>query len=262
MYKDIATDYLHGVKNSFRIVHILLLLITDDKFRKVVFKIIKFNFLVHFLPLILIKFIYNIFGLSLFTLLYIINIPLNIFSSLFHFLHYTDLVNIVCVNADRSSNTMPAFDVIALTITLSIYQLIIYLATTFINFLFWDRLWFLAMGLNFLILAMYHSLYCFNNLWQYQKIDVAYRIDMHEKLWPYYLGYGTIATVIYLNTINNYMVGLYNLYIGIILCVPFLIPIKYPRKIVTYFSINLTIFSNLTVGILTISKRIFEFISK
>lgn len=264
MYKYIAQDFLNGILCSLKINLYITALINDNRLCKLTRKILKYNFLMHFLPYILFYVIKWQFNLNIMPVLDVLFCPINIFSFLFHLLHYIDLVNIVCVYSLKTSRTGSAIDALSLTITMSIYQLVIYLTTSIINIIFNGRLHLLAVLINFIILTIYHSFYCFNNLWQYKKINMFYRIDMHEKLWPFYVGYGIISTIIYLHLKNPIMLGIYNLYMVLIISIPFMIKVKYPKKEnnALYPKINLKIFSHMTGLIFEITKIIIENILK
>ena len=253
---EIVTDFLQGLLNSCRIDLIIKTAFVEPKLYRLLTKIIKYNFFLHWFPLILVQLIDYFFKIALFGFLYYANYPINIFSALFHLLHYMDLVNMICTKTSKTTNSMAALDTISLALTMTIYQLVMYLTTELIKFIFHDRLYIIALCLNFFILTMYHAFYCYNNLWQYKKIDMFYRIDMHEKLWPYYLGYSTIATFIYLCMRRSYVLGFYNLYMAVLISLPFLTTIKYPPKQNSYPAINLSIFSYITGCILAISKYI------
>ena len=99
---------------------------------------------------------------------------------------------------------------------------------------------------------------CFNNLWQHKKLSINCRIDMHEKLWPYYIGYGTIATIIYQYAETQYIYGLYNIYMAILISIPFLIEPIYPKKQIQYPSINLKFFSYIMKFVFNITKFLFR----
>ncbi|XWV26619.1 putative etoposide-induced protein 2.4 [Tupanvirus soda lake] len=258
MYKHIILDFFQGIVNSIRIDFFVKPLFDNTKLKKLVFKIIKYNALLHFIPYILVVILEWLLGVSLFNIFIYIICPVNIFSAMFHILHYMDLVNMVSSYSSKTSNTGAALDMLSMTITMTIYQLVIYLTTSIINIVFHDRLHILAIIINFAILTIYHSFYCFNNLWQYKKIEMFYRIDMHEKLWPFYVGYGLVSTIIYFYINNAIMLGIYNLYMTLAIALPFLMNTKYPKKDMPYPSINLFIFSYLTGFIFTLSKNILK----
>ena len=217
----------------------------------------------HVLPLLVFQ-IFNILTDSRIPVQYlfvIVNYPINIFSALFHLLHLRDLISIICTYSPKKLKSTITFNPISLAITMSMYQLTINLTTSIINLIFYDKFYLLAILLNFIILTVYYSFYCFNNLWQYNKKEMFYRIDMHEKLWPYYCGFGTIATIIYFNVANPYILGLYNMYMCLITTLPFLLTIRYPNADIKYPQINLTIFSYITNSMFIISKSVLRLFS-
>ena len=208
------------------------------------------------LPYLLFSFVGGLFGISLMTVLYILSYPINLFSALFHLFHYMDLLNMISVYCSKTSNTQKTLDALSMTITMMIYQFIIYLTTTMVNLILYNKFYLVAICINFCILAIYHSFYTYNNLWQYRNIQMFYRIDMHEKLWPYYIGYGSLATIMYIHSNHPIMLGFYNIYMAMIISLPFLLPPKYPRSEMPYFQINLTVFAWMTNIIVMITKKI------
>jgi len=258
MYRYIIEDFVSGLFNSIRIDKIIKPTRENPKLKKLWFKICKYNFLLHIFPTLLLLLVDWLFDISLIFIFNILAYPINLFSGLFHLLHFFDLVNIICIHTPKSSKTVGALDMISLMITMSIYQIVIYLTTTIINLIFHDNLYFAAIILNFIILTIYHSFYCFNNLWQYKKIDMFRRIDIHEKLWPYYIGYGTISTILYLCAIHPIMIAIYNLYLATIIALPFLLATRYPKKEIGYPKINLTIFSKIIGFLFIIIKNVFN----
>lgn len=261
MYFDIIKDFWKGFADSSKILVLGSLFREDIKLHKLFFKIIQYNFFMHMAPTIFVQIIFWLFGIRLHGILNIINYPINIFSALFHLLHYLDLVNIVSSHSQKTGKSVGALDMASLAITMSIYNLIIYLTTTLINLLLHDRLYLFAIVINLFILTIYHSFYCFNNLWQYKKIDMSFRIDMHEKLWPYYIGYAILSSILYLYTNIAVVLGLYNMYMSLLISLPFLIGIRYPPKDQKYPNINLIIFSYLTEFIFMLSKNIIGYFS-
>jgi hypothetical protein len=254
MYSLILKDYFYGFFYSFNFLSVIKVLIKDNKLRKLLIKIIFYNFLLHVIPYFV---FYYIFHHDIPT---IIKIILNIASFLFHVIHYMDLLRDISRYCDQIylQANREIIDIISLGITMSIYGSVICFATEIINIVF--NFYSVKYIINFFLLSIYHSLYCFNGVWQYYQISITTRIDIHERLWPYYLGYGTIATLIYLNTNIYWMYAVYNIYCGIIIMIPFLQKPYLPRKKKYYFSINLSIFSYLTFISIKLSLWIFKFI--
>jgi len=262
MYKNIGQDFFSGITNSIRFDIYIKSLLRNPRLQKLTIKILKYNAVMHFLPFLFFYLIGWSLNIDIMYIGYYLSLPINIFSVLFHLLHYIDLVNMVCMYSLKTSKTSTALDAVSLTITMSIYQLVIYLTTSIINLIFNGRMRLVAIMINFIILTIYHSFYCYNNLWQYKKIDMLYRIDMHEKLWPYYIGYGIVPTIIYLYNYNPLVLGLYNLYMILIISLPFMIKIKYPKNEMPYPKINLKIFSYFTGLVVELTKIILKKIFK
>jgi len=252
---NVIIDIVKGIIASSRLDLIFGVVLLDDKIRNILFTIVKFNCLVYWLPILLIMAIELLFGVSMWfvRLLYY---PINLFSIMFHIFHYMYLINNVSHHVPRQLKTSGVFDTISLAITMSIYSAAIYLSTLIISFLL-ANFSSLALLVNFTIMALYHSLYCFNNRWQYLLIKMQFRIDQLERLWPYYIGYGTIGSILLSLTQNPILLGVYNIYISLIIMIPFLLEARYPYKISKYPSINLSIFSHLMNLIVRVTKRFF-----
>lgn len=256
MYTNILKDVIFGFIDSIRINLFFSQMYVNEKFRRLIIKLVKYNFLLHILPFLLVDAISWFSGVSLRTQLRYVNYLINLFSGIFHVIHFIDLISIISVTKSKNKKFLPMIDVISLAITMSIYQIVIYLTTELIKFIFHERINSLAIVLNFIILTMYHSFYCFNGLWQCLRIPMLNRIDIHEKLWPYHIGYGMISTIIYLNSGSPYILGIYNLCVSLIISLPFLIKVRYPPKIQSYPKINLFIFSFVIGRIVLLAKKI------
>jgi hypothetical protein len=261
MHKDIAKDFLSGIITSVRFDLFIKPFYVNTKFRYLLLKIIAYNILLHFLPCMMLNLVNWLFNISM-MISNVFLFPINLFSILFHLLHYMDLINMVSIYSTKTSNSGETLDLLSLTITMSIYQFVIFITTAVINIFFHiffnTEFFFIAFFINLFILMVYHSFYCFNNLWQYKKIKMSHRIDMHEKLWPYYTGYGIISSILYLYSTNPIILGIYNLYMAIIISIPFMLEPKYPIKNMMYPYINLTIFSYMTGFIFTLSKKLLK----
>lgn len=242
MYYEILKDYSAGILDSIRINLLVKFIKTNGQMRNCIFKIFKFNFFLHLFPFFVISLLEYLFNISLVIILNIINYPINIFSIIFHIIHYMELISIICKYSPRMPNDRDTIDTLSLSITMTIYQLVIYFSATIINYIIPDKYYFNIL-LTFIILTFYHSFYCFNSLWQYKLIKMSLRIDMHDKLWPYYAGYGTIATIIYHYIDHPIILSIYNTYIIAIILLPFLLVTRYPRTRMVYPSINLSLFS-------------------
>lgn len=172
-----------------------------------------------------------------------------IISNIFHILHYMDLLNMVSIykskNINSQSQIKGSMINISVTLTLMFYQSVIYSTTGLIKYFLYHKLRVLASVLNLFILMFYHSFYCFNNLWQHKKILMSHRLDIHEKLWPYYLGYGFIASVLYSLSEDPYIITIYNMYMILTISIPFLTQTIYPSETIRYFTLDLSIFADI-----------------
>ncbi|QGR53782.1 putative membrane protein [Moumouvirus maliensis] len=238
MYKHITKDYLSGLFDSIRFDKFIKILSNDTKIFKSFKKITKLNFAMYLFPQIIISLIYYIFDLDFSILLYWLSFPLGIISCFFHILQYIDIISSIKKYSSKFSSSTNNMNYLTLSITMIIYQFFILSTLILINFVGIDILFF-KICLKIIILSTYHSFYFFNNLWQYKCVTLYHRIDIHEKLWPYYLGFGTISSILYIFTDTYWFIFLYNLYTSILICLPFIIKTKYPPFPVNYPSGNL-----------------------
>lgn len=255
MNLEIIQDYLFGLRDSVSVVFLIKPIWNDLSIRKCIWKIMKTNFILHFMPFLLNYWVWYLFDWSLPNMIMnLLNYPINFFSIVFHIFHYLDLIGMVCKYSPKRSLTTGTIDMISLALTMSIYQLAIYLSTMLMYYIV--PVFFVYAILNFIILAIYHSFYCFNSLWQHKQISIGHRIDIHEKLWPYYIGYGTIATGLYLYSSHPLVLGIYNIYLMVIIMLPFLLETRYPRTKSSYPKINMAVFSYIMSLVLSIAKKI------
>lgn len=254
MYNHICIDFLSGLLLSLRFGLFKRHLQTDAKLRRLALKILKYNVLFHCIP-VTCYYLCSLLGWEPVWILTATCMVLNCISGIFHLLHFMDLLNIVSTYGRKTSNTGGALKLLSFAVTMSLYQFVIYLTILLLDLLNYDRLYVPVILIKFGILALYHSFYCYNNLWQYKKIEMHYRIDMHEKLWPFYLGYGTVASILYLHTSCPYVLAAYNVYMAVLVALPFLSEPRYPSRHHTlYPSINLTIFSHITDSIFALTR--------
>lgn len=260
MFHEMLRDFIGGIIDSLRFSKVFRIIYINVSLRKLFIKICKYNVIMHCLPCIFCFILQVGINFDLFAILYYLNYIINMISILFHLLHYMDLINILSTISLKIYKNISTFHLIVFSITMMIYQINIYLITTVIQFIFHENLYFLSLCLNFFILTFYHSFYCYNNLWQYKRLDLNHRIDIHEKLWPYYLGYGTIPSIIYMytnisyNSYNTLIICFYNIHLFFMISIPFLIESRYPTKILPYPSINLSIFAYITKWTVNIIK--------
>ena len=252
----ILTDFLTGLVNSVRI-DLFLMAFKNNKFKKLIFKLFFYNFIMYFLPFLIFKLIYYFYDIFYYSNL--IMYPITIFSQIFHLFHFIELINILCAQNFTNSRIISKIDLITFIIIVSLYQFTIYILTLFVYLMIYDKSYFLYLIINFVILSIYHSFYCFNNLWQFKKKKIASRINIIENIWPYFIGYGTIASIIHINNNNSLMSGLYNMYLTTLLTFPFLKKSTFSlRK--KYPAISLNFISHMTNIIFVLSKKILNFI--
>lgn len=249
MIRDIIRDFIFGVYDSFQIVEFFLLLITNIKILKILSKIFLFNIIVYIIPGII---FYNVY---LYFVIYVILKILSVFSSIIHTLYHIDIANIIN-QLVIIKKKISGIEIISLSITMFIYQFVMYISLHIVNFLFYEKMYYLSIFMNIGILMIYHSFYCFNNLWQCQRKLIKDRIAQYEKLWPYYIGFGLIGTLIYCGTHKMVWFGVYNIYMSYLIIVPFLVSEYQPQEI-NYPSINMNILIYLTDNLFSVLKCIF-----
>lgn len=247
MIQLILKDYFNGLIQSIRFDLLLQLYLMDVNFKNLFIKMIKNNLVMHLVPVLFVKILFITTGVSFFGILQWIKYPINSFSAIYHVVHYIELISVISKHSPKSyNNDNTIIDCVTMITVMFFYQTIMFSMITVIDLTFSYKIYYLTQLVKFIILVLYHSFYCYNNLWQYKKIALPIRINIHEKLWPYYFGYGTLISIIYLFNKHSIIVGLYNLYLIVILSIPFLIKPNFPTEKQSYPKINLSIFSYVT----------------
>nr|WBF70956.1 hypothetical protein [Megavirus caiporensis] len=251
----ILQDFKSGLCDSIRIDKLGKIILHDTKIYNCLYKIIKYNMVLYLIPYSILLLVNSLTSLNLFILFDWLIYPIDILSCFFHILQYIDLVSSINKYTTRPITNKNNMNYLSLSITMTIYQLVIFITTIVLDLLFKNNLIYLSVILKILILSIYHSFYCFNNLWQYKQITLYHRIDIHEKLWPYHLGFGFIATIIYVFNNDYWISGIYNIYMSILVCMPFINKTIYPDKHMKYNSINLKLFLLIIKYIIDIVKN-------
>jgi len=226
MIFEILTDFINGIINSMRIDAMIYYLITNFKIRKIMLKICVAEFFVLVFTHLMIFLTSYQDGGIITTFIKMIN-GLFIFLSTIEFISAIDTPN-------NSKNKV--IDVVSTIVTMSVYQISMMILVSIINYLLFS----VSFILNYFILAIYYSFYSYNNLWQKKGINVKSRINMYECRWAYYVGYGTLPTIIYLCSYNIYLASLRDLYLFISIIIPFYV--MEPIEKYTYPKINMKIF--------------------
>lgn len=236
MHKIIA-DLFEGFYHSLRIDLLFKECHKSWRLSKLIGKIVTWNFIFYIAPTLL-DIYHNI-------------TVINVFTAIMNLLYFTELVTIMksCI-AVKKSNTF-IIDTITTNLTMFIYQLVIYTTTRLIDAIISS---FTATLIKFYVLTVYHSLYCFGNLWQHKKLGILKIVDIHERQWPYYLGYSIIASVLYLNIHHPICHFIYNCNIILTIAIPFIMPVKYPSG--GYVAIHLGVFSYMIEWLIIIAKTI------
>lgn len=249
-YPIIFKDFYTGLIDSIRLDVLIKNIYNNKKILLIYYKIWKYNIL-----LLLFFLLFSILDWNFYEQIYIINFflcLLKIYTSFIHLLYFMDLLNILQIYIPLNNNNNGAIKSISLIIIMAIFNMGIFISTMIINILL--NFYYFSKIINFFLLALYHSFYCFNNYWQSNRIELIYRFDIYEKMWIYYISYGIIPTLLYLNINNFIILAIYNLYMSLYLAFPFFVGTKYPRKIKAYPRINLYIFSYTTNRFIKIIK--------
>ena len=256
MYYHIGKDFVQGIMDSVRIDLIAEQIISNNKIKDNFVKICKWNLMLYIFTLVVCDIIEFVTSISIHAIRNYVLYPIDIISVFFHFIYIYEIVEVMCFSRKILPLTSVPTNVFVISITTSIYGFFVYVSTKIIGYIFSNNLYLISLIIKFLILTYYHSFYSFNNIWKCDYIDLLYRIDIHEKLWPYYIGFGLFPTILYLSTENMYVLSVYNIYTSMSVIIPFLIKEKYPPNIELYPSINLHIFSYFTRFIFGIFKKL------
>ena len=139
MYQAIQSDYIHGVIDSLRIDKIISKL-SNPKLKHTISKICMYNIFFHVVPTVIMSLLKWVTSAELVFLTLFVTCTSNILSTLFHILHYIDIIEIVRIYTPKSSKNVEALGLFSLTIVMTIYQIIVYLTIIAIDIIFHDRL--------------------------------------------------------------------------------------------------------------------------
>ena len=240
MIIDILLDFLSGLYESIRVDTLIYLLMVDDKIKNITWKICKYNVAIPIFAQFIIDYIVPN------NMAYIIIYFVKIFNIIFYFLNCIEFIgamNSVYFANKKSKKNVSIIDTSAIIITICIFQLSMIALIGIIHYLLYDNAYYIFVIINYLILAIYHSFDCYNNVWQNKNINIVTRINMYEKMWAYYFGYGTLSVFLYTYSHNMYILGIYNLYFIVLRSIPF--QDKNQRQPRNYPKINMRIFTYL-----------------
>jgi len=203
MWKDIGADYLKGFKNSVEPFQFVVLLMNNTRIRTLIWKMVRFNMGTILIPYFVNLFIQWTTGWELGWIMTAINVILGGVGCFFQTMYSIELFRLVGENScnhplESKTGYAPLTftDNLTFGISMIVYQLAMSMTIQLISLLL-SNYYYVALILKCFMLCIYHSFYCFNSLWQYMRIDMSRRIGIHERLWPYYMGYGTVLTVLY-----------------------------------------------------------------
>lgn len=222
---EIFNDWYKGVVDSLRIFS-LIKHIKKLPLRKHALVIAKVNIFLYVIPVLFLGTKPN----------HVISFVIGLVATLIHVIKYFDIVCSMSSTNKKSSKKYDGKELVSLGILMAIYQIVVQLVIGVTNYVFWPG--------SILLLFLYHSLYCFNNLWQCQGIPIPNRIKRLETMWAYYAGYSTIATILYLFSDNLLVAMTYNIFFALNIATAFVIDDHKVHK--RYPSINLSLFSYFT----------------
>jgi hypothetical protein len=235
-------DFIKGLHRSVRYDNICKSVSRQYSLLKIFGKILLWNFILHIsLPLIL-----NLVDIDEYYSSVILSVaywPLNLWSAFLHVIYFIELVAHIDKTKVVVEKTSNVFGLSA-SITMAIYYMSFGLISPLTNLLINPIFSYLIWLFNFGVIALYHAFYCYNNLWQYQNIDLPKRIEQQSILWPYSLGYGCIASMLYLASDGYYIQAAYNLHMVTILIMPF---VTTKPKTQSKLVLNMNIFSHVTM---------------
>lgn len=244
MFKEILFDFSNGIITSIRLDIFLYHIITETKIINLIWKLLKFNIGMHLcIPFLL----FNIFPIYYANMFYFI---VKMISICFNAIHYIEYIRDNHIYIKTKSNS--SFDAIASIIMIFIYQISINSIMYISNHFLYNTI--LLNGINYIIPVIYHSLYCYSNMWQRLHLDIPKQIKIYEIYWPYYFGYGTVSTLLYYYSDIPYIACVYNLYLLVVISIPFMEKQNLKKILPTrqYCRINMSIFtyiSRLIMGV-------------
>lgn len=240
MLTDIAKGFITSIRLDLALFHTP----TIGRFMN----LLKVNFLMHVLPSLI---MYAV-GLDL---IWIVGLLIRLISPFVNMIAYTDISIILCSSSDKPVSISFAKS-LTMSVSMFMYQSSVYLTIMLINGILYSSSAYLRFIINISILTIYHSLYTYNNYWTYRGLNTQAVIHTHGKYWPYFFGYGLVATILYMSTSTSasYLVGIYNCLLGLMLMIPFLT--KFDRYKPTYPKINLILFTYPEKFIFFITKKI------
>lgn len=253
---NIISDFILGINDSIQISLFSKKLKDNTKVRNIIFQIFKFNIITYMCILWGFPVLVNtFFGFDISqTILYsIIFFFINIISSISHIMYFIDLSNIIITlrnnNPDfQKKQSKGGCDIMKNfvdAVTMTLYNLSFSIILFFIDIFTHPQIYYFVFFFKFFLITIYNSFYFFNSYWVYKNINIANRIDMIELKWPYYIGYSTFITIIYLFTSWPLFIILFNLYSILLIINPFLLKTNYDHNM-SYIRINIYFLSYIT----------------
>lgn len=226
-FSAITNDFILGLGDSLRLFQIISAIYGNYRLVRLVKSAIKYIFLFSLV-------MYFIPSLScIFTLIY----------NFFQILSILDILNTLSSIHIKNCKKNP-WDNASEALTMTIYIYFIYFITFMVDYILCTHFYYTSIVIKTFLLCMYHSFLAFNNLWHADgKTTIAKRLDHLEGLWPYYIGYGLIATVLYCYQSNVVIFFVYNCYNILMMINVFYLNKKHPKNI--YFRLNFKPINNI-----------------
>lgn len=215
--------------------------------------IIKYNTIFYVCPYVAISIVSWLLGINLTVLSMPLYLIINIVNFTRQSFFCVEMTSLVANKVAKQPAKSATIDMISTVATVSFFQVAIYGLEWLINVILPSTLY-LSSICSFPMLVIYHSFYCHNALWQTHGFEVSRRIDIHEKVWPYYMGYGFTGSILFLGSGNHLTMAIYNVYMIILVIIPFYNAPRFPRKNIIYPEIKLSIVSYIIKKGMTIVK--------
>jgi len=234
MLFPILKDYLEGIIQSIRLDVLLGLFWKFREYRKLYMHVILLN-LSTYMTLMILENLYRYYPINIVLSLYLLtSLLVHVFLFFNNFIYYIDMINISRRYSIHPLRQAGILNNISIGIAIFSYQALLFLTSIFMQQLFSDRPVILFLC-NSLFMISYHSLYCYNYLWDHLYFSLSERIHIYQNYWPYFSGYVTIVSLFYhFSFYYPICTAIYNIYLFFITSLVYHIElekkhIKYPR---------------------------------
>jgi hypothetical protein len=253
---------LQGIIDSLRIDLIISVYLHDKILSKLI-KIMQYNFLLYVIPYLILL----LLGYENSKYIIILSTILNCVYYVKTFFNYYDFSYQLCKEYSVVK-TQLEMKYMAYVATMYIFQLFMYTVSYLIYLVLKNIQYHFAYFVHFCLIVFYHSFVLYNYMWQANNIKHGYILNIHEKCWLYFFGYGILISLIYMSS-NNLLCGfIYNMYYLILITIPFKIKnigtenifngAKINKNLIIpnyYCILDLHIFSNIAKNVLIYVKN-------